>query len=459
MFEGEPMRGSWIAGGVGLLAVVAVVALIAPSAGADTASVEAELPQGLKDPSSVWTGEAVYVFGGLSWTGGSSDFSDEIVRYEPDTGNVTVMDARLPWKGAAASSVWDDRSRPEAGCPEGCAYVFWKDTVTRYDPSTDTVEEMNASLPNRVTETTAVWTGQRAYIFGGQVGFSSVDQILRYDPVNDTVTKLEESFPGPRESMASVWTGEEAYLFGGLGSGGHEIWRFDPGPERLQKLELSLNMSMYGASAVWDGHHAFVLGGIKDGVSKASILRVDPGEEKIRFMDGRLPTGRDQATAVWTGRQAVLLGGFQAFERADIAEIVHYSLEPNAPGDLDVGPVREGDGFRTEVTWDPPEPTSYSVLTGYVVERRSNATFEAPSPWQPVAHLDPSVTSWRTSFELTGDDEYRVYGVNDHRDNGTRSSSEAAVDQATVERAVFDPLPRLLGIGPEDVPGGEGREE
>ena len=455
------MGGAWIAGGVGLLAAVAVVALIAPSASADTASVEAELPQGLKNPSSVWTGEAVYVFGGLNRTGGSSDFSDEIVRYEPDTGNATVMDARLPWTGSSATAVWDDRSRPEAGCPEGCAYVFWTDTVTRYDPSTDTVEEMNATLPNDPIDATTVWTGDRAYIFGGRDAFTPLDQILRYDPVNDTVTKLEESFPGPRERMASVWTGEEAYLFGGTGCPGEcdDIWRFDPDTDTLQLQDVKLNVSLRAPSAVWDGHHAFVLGGINDGVSKASILRVDPGEEEIRFMDSRLPTGRDQATAVWTGRQAILLGGSQAFERGDLAEIVHYSLEPNAPRDLDVEPVREGDAFSTEVTWDPPKPTSYSVLTGYVVERRSNATFEAPSPWQPVAHLDPSVTSWRTSFELTGDDEYRVYGVNDHRDNGTRSSSEAAVDQATVERALFDPLPRLLGIGPEDVPGGEGREE
>jgi hypothetical protein len=190
--------------------------LIVPSA--------ATFPEPIFGTSAVYDEELglAYVFGGFITPEEGSDSpgaaschpfcaSDRIWSYEPASDGLSPHDAELPVALGGTSAVWDSVA--------GVAYIFGgyhgesavagqachgscMDRIWLFDPAEASVDPLPVQLPSDRWNTSAVWDGNVAYIFGG------------FDPQEMTVT-LVGALPSDRAGTAAIWTGSGAYVFGG----------------------------------------------------------------------------------------------------------------------------------------------------------------------------------------------------------------------------------------------------
>ena len=215
--------------------------------------------------AAVWDGsQYAYIFGGAQWWFGG--FTDEIVRFEPATGNVQVV-SNLWWDMAGFSAVWDDT--------RGVAYLFggqasWDEPryeIFEFDPSSGNVNQVGDMPWVYRTFTTSVWDGQYAYIFGGTdtcyFGCWQSDQVVRFDPSTGNAQIVAYGFPV--HSSSAVMINGQVWVFGGgycwatcLTS---EVWVFDTTTYSYAYAGFSLPVQRSWASAVTDGTNAYLIGG------------------------------------------------------------------------------------------------------------------------------------------------------------------------------------------------------
>ncbi len=173
--------------------------------------------------SAIWDGRAAYLFGGKKAPGESipSAFTDEILKFEPPTSK--ILPVKLPHVRAHTSAVWDGKNAYIFGggyINETFEYEFLDD-ILKFDPATNKIAIMEAKLPSPRAYTSAIWDGHNAYVFGGETRINGsvvyLDEVVRYNPLADEVAVLPQRLPTPREGTVAVWTGSVAYVFGGRG--------------------------------------------------------------------------------------------------------------------------------------------------------------------------------------------------------------------------------------------------
>lgn len=156
--------------------------------------------------------------GGYIWLFGGSDDADErcceetldaatdddIIRFDPDTGEVVVLGQSLPIPKCCLSSADDDEGTiylfggegdEERCCEEegtaasaaGLGGVQYDD-IYAFDVATQTLRILDDKLPSARADTSAVWNGQRAFIFGGDVDGSSTKEVVGFDPLAPQAT-------------------------------------------------------------------------------------------------------------------------------------------------------------------------------------------------------------------------------------------------------------------------------
>ncbi|UCE74004.1 MAG: hypothetical protein JSV56_13450 [Methanomassiliicoccales archaeon] len=281
------------------------------------------LPSNRFITSAVWDGENAYIFGGVSDQNGSyPEFAvvlDEIVRFNPKTKKIKIMNATLSKPRASTSAVWSGKYAYILGgelMDEMGRQLF--DEVIMYEIETDrswNVTFMN--LPMENYGASAVYDGQNVFIFGGS-GFSPQDQIVQFNTSIYYAVHLDVTLPADITRSSAVWDGESVYIFGGSGSDEDydykQILRFTPYENTVEVMKTKLPGSRIRTSAVWDGQYAYVFGGSywenEEWKYSDEILRYDPKEDKLTIMPERLPSGREGTSAVWTGNATYIFGGF-----------------------------------------------------------------------------------------------------------------------------------------------------
>lgn len=183
----------------------------------------------------------------------------------------------------------------------------------------DSTEVRAGKLPGERRYADAVWTGQRAYVFGGCCQPSTTtavafDDILVYDPATESVTRAASRLPGPRWEAPAVWTGRYAYIFGGSpldGPAPDEILRYDPAADVVAVAGARLPRDWVPRDAWWTGQHAFILGNIGCSTDEPcqEILRYDPASDQLMKMNGNLGVGHTGTMGAWSGRYVYLAGG------------------------------------------------------------------------------------------------------------------------------------------------------
>ena len=126
----------------------------------------------------------------------------------------------------------------------------------------------------------AVWTGKKVIVWGGQNGGVFLSDGAAYDPGSDSWETLPSvGAPVARSGHGAVWTGEEMVVFAGqtasgpTGSGA----AYDPNSRRWRPLSSAGNpLPRIGGTTVWTGTELLVFGGQVNGQSVASLQRLNP---------------------------------------------------------------------------------------------------------------------------------------------------------------------------------------
>jgi hypothetical protein len=164
-------------------------------------------------PLGAWTGHELLIFvssfgpDGRAWP---ARFA-RAAAYNPTT-NAWRRIAPLPSAGPrfAGSAVWDGREVLVVGADARSRSAY------AYSPRSDRWRHL-ASLPAGRVGASAVWSGRRLFLFGGQSadGSRNLPGGLSYDPRADRWSELPHAPLQARSGSAVAWTGHELIVWGG----------------------------------------------------------------------------------------------------------------------------------------------------------------------------------------------------------------------------------------------------
>jgi hypothetical protein len=150
--------------------------------------ITAQLPTPRRKSGAIWDGTGnAYIFGGCN-----NVYLDEIVKYTPSTGLVTVLPITLPFAMCNVNAAWDGTHVYIIG-DKSDAYA---DLIVQFTPSTSTITTLPITLPFGLSSTNAVWVSNpnQIYILGGSKNISNTldvtDDILTIDLTANPACKL-----------------------------------------------------------------------------------------------------------------------------------------------------------------------------------------------------------------------------------------------------------------------------
>ena len=277
----------------------------------------ASLPRQLYRTGTVWDGRYAYLLGGMYSLSGGVGYSDEVVRFEPATRQVTTMSGRLPAGIGGAAAVWDGTA----------AYLFggyntqsgyWTGIV-RYDPSTGRSEVLGATLPFGLSAAYAFWDGRHAYVLGG-ARFTGgdwageFDGIIRFTPATGDVTLLNARVTDSGATVkAAAWDGRRILIVAGVRETYYytpvpdaRVLAFDPSTGAVSPLPGTFPV-VAGAQAVWACGRLLVFGGTHE--TGDDVLSYDPTSGILDTLAGSLPQPIGSTAVVWDGQAVFVLGG------------------------------------------------------------------------------------------------------------------------------------------------------
>ncbi len=296
-----------------------------------TTNTWAPMSQGPSCPAArygheaVWTGTEMIVWGGQYRSGAGRVQVNTGGLYDPVTDSWTSMstgagcpagriDFTAVWTGSEMI-VWGGYSNTSMGYASG----------GRYDPTTDTWQPTSegGSCPAGRYRHTAVWTGTEMIVWGGVVYPGEVTNTGgRYNPVTDTwiASSTAGSCPNPREQHTAMWTGSRMIVWGGNDVSGGSVIHFNTGGQFDPVSDTWTPTSTGGdcptvrslQTVVWTGTEMIVWGGINNSGGLNSGGRYNPLTDTwVSTSTGSgVPNARYRHTGVWTGTQMIVWGGW-----------------------------------------------------------------------------------------------------------------------------------------------------
>lgn len=195
------------------------------------------------------------------------------------------------------------------------------DKIMLMDPLSDTITQLNITLPYPLSNPITFSDGERIYIVGGSQGIPGEGTIC-YEEKNanltiftppDTIEIKPDFFPYGMEGNAMVSDGTYFYLFGNCVCASQDVRRnvirFDPVGLKLDIYEKVLPVNLSGSSAVWYDGAAYIFGGKTDnGKSLDTVIKYIP-EGPVEVLEIQLPEAVYRMGAAQYGNLIYLLGG------------------------------------------------------------------------------------------------------------------------------------------------------
>ena len=228
---------------------------------------------------AVWTGSRMVIFGGRNGTG----LLDTGGAYDP-VGNtwsalpvIGVPEARrfatAVWTGTQMI-VWGGQGDPNELASGGRLVSDGSGVPQSWLP-TSTVGAPTARVGH-----SALWTGSKMIIWGGQSGGANQNDGALYDPVTDLWTALPlTGAPSARAYHVAVWSGSEMLVFSGEDATGALPTgsAYDPLRNRWRTLDTSTGaLARSHSTAIWSGTELVLFGGISSGSPIAVPQRLKP---------------------------------------------------------------------------------------------------------------------------------------------------------------------------------------
>ena len=269
--------------------------------------------------TATWTGSEMIVWGG-SGTPAPHVYLNTGGRYVPatDTWTATSTGPGCPPARLDHTAVWT-----------GSRVVIWGgdsagalNTGGQYDPVTDgwTATSVGAACPTGRSGHTAIWTGTRMVVWGGHEDFADTNTGGQYNPAADSWTATSASgCPLARSRHSAVWTGSRMAVWGGYnGSYPNTGGLYDPVLDAWTPTSTGTDCpdGRQDPSAVWTGSRVIVWGGLANFGSSY----LNTGGEYNPVGNTWSPTstgldcpaGRTGQTAIWSGAEMVVWGGADA---------------------------------------------------------------------------------------------------------------------------------------------------
>lgn len=277
----------FVLGGAGPSGALDDIVRIDPATG-EVRTMGAKLPTPRSYVTGAFANGKAYAFGGCN------DASQcrvaptrEIVEYDPATDTARVMPQLLPSGRVSAAAVWSGTHvylfGGDTNGPTGCPNV---NEIVRFDPATGEVRVMPTTIPGGLLASAGVWDGRRALLFGGLGSCAVRDTILAYDPATGSLSTLATRLPEPRYWPSAVSIDGIAYVFAGWSSTFlNDVLRFDPASGSISRLPVTFATGRYATAAAAAGNVAFVSGGWNGVARLADVVRFTPP----------VPPGRPQA--------------------------------------------------------------------------------------------------------------------------------------------------------------------
>jgi len=278
-------------------------------------------PPAALEQAGAWTGSELVIFGGAGPCSPAGVCGDG-GRLDPAAGWSPLPADGAPLARAGHTVTWaGDRvivwgGRGCGGGSEACG------DGAAWDPATDAWSALpSADAPSPRAFHTAVWTGTRLVVFGGQAWPGpSLGDGASYDPsAGDWSPTASNGAPSPRRRHVAVWTGEEMLVWGGDGGSTASVplgdgARYDPGADRWTPMAgAGAPEGRWSAAAVWTGSELVIWGGVGCGPSAelcGTGAAYDPRTDRWRALPTKgAPTARSGHGAVWTGERLLVWGG------------------------------------------------------------------------------------------------------------------------------------------------------
>jgi N-acetylneuraminic acid mutarotase len=246
--------------------------------------IEAQYDLAVLGHTAIWTGTEMIVWGGFDTKrtpspGDDTEFMG--LRYHPSEDRWFTMSAppieirrehTAVWTGTRMIVYGGRRAVTGANVSGGAAY----------NPSNNTWELLETTNgPGVLSQHTAVWTGTKMILWGGRDENSNfVSQGFAYDPNAGAGSRWEpistSGQPTPRTTTA-IWTGSKMIVFGGedggipLDDGG----AYDPADDTWNTTPLALMASpLTFHSLVSTGTHVLRVGGLDSGSTTTNTAAV-----------------------------------------------------------------------------------------------------------------------------------------------------------------------------------------
>lgn len=274
-------------------------------------------PAARSSHSAVWTGNRMIVWGGLNAGGALSGGAS----LDPTTGTWTaISNAGSPGKRYGHTAAWNGTQMVVWGGTDGTTY--YNDGYA-YTPATNSWAPLINEDPPAVAVRAGhsmVYTGQTFLMWGGGStaqpnGHTNGGHYLLNTFWN---TLTATGFPVlARISHSAVWTGSKMIMFGGQNNSitSQDGFIFDPTVNVFTQMTVAPNTpsNRAGHTAAWTGSHMLVWGGLLQGITTSY------------YGDGRMyeyattnwttmtttgaPAARAGHTAVWAGDAMIIWGG------------------------------------------------------------------------------------------------------------------------------------------------------
>ncbi len=165
---------------------------------------------------------------------------------------------------------------------------------------------------------TAVWTGDKMIVWGGQSNYIDVKTGGKYDVLsNSWISTDTVNAPEGREVHTAIWTGSKMIIWGGWTFNGINLFflktgaAYDPVTNSWEPIStVNAPTGRIHHTAVWTGNKMIVWGG-GDSISRANTGGIyDPVNNTWTSTSTvNAPSGREWHTAVWTGSKMIVWGG------------------------------------------------------------------------------------------------------------------------------------------------------
>lgn len=215
-----------------------------------------------------------------------------------------------PFVRARAVSVWT-----------GSALFYWGgDTElggtahadgAAYDPARGEWRTLPPAPLSARSEAGAVWTGTEVLIWGGGTTEDLERDGAAFNPSTSSWRMLPSAPLGLRDPVAAVWTGREMIVWGDASRHAESVdgAAFDPAANRWRQLPPA-PLALNEATAVWAGDELIVYGALLDGnnhseTKHAQGIAYDPKTNEWRQLPP-FPLSPQASTAVWAGDQLVV---------------------------------------------------------------------------------------------------------------------------------------------------------